>query len=101
MACFPFCPHCAFVDVVRWMRMVEATLHRMEIKMSQEVDALNEIKAKLEDVHADVKARLDVVAGELSAEGRAEVERIKDALDSFDAEVGDADGSDEQPPANG
>lgn len=70
--------------------------------MSQEVDALNEIKTRLADIHADVKARLDVVAGELSAEGKSEVEAIKSALDSFDAEIGDADGSDtpEAPPVD-
>jgi hypothetical protein len=75
-------------------KLILIKLTRMEKIMSQEVDALKDLAAKLEDVHADVKARLDVVAGELSAEGKAEVDRIKSALDSFDAEVGDADGSD-------
>lgn len=84
-------------DTLMTLGHIEAALRRMENTMSAEVDALNEIKTKLADVHDDVKARLDVVAGELSAEGKNQVEAIKSALDSFDAEIGDADGS-EAPP---
>lgn len=86
-------------DTTMSLGHIEAVLRRMETIMSAEVDALNEIKTRLADIHDDVKARLDVVAGELSEEGKSEVEAIKSALDSFDAEIGDADGS-ETPPVD-
>ncbi len=89
-----FCSRKNLTKIILALNRIESKLHRMEITMSQEVDALDEIKAKLADVHDDVKARLDVVAGELSAEGKAEVDAIKDALTAFDTEIGDADGSD-------
>lgn len=84
------------------LEILDVKLNRMERMMSAELDALNEIKAKLADLLDDVKARLDVVAGELSAEGKSEVESIKDSIDAFHAEIGDADGSDtpEAPPVD-
>lgn len=84
------CRHCTPCALER----IEGALSRMEIMMARETDALNEIKNKLADVHADVRARLDQVRGELSPEGQQEIDSINDALASFDVEVGDADGSD-------
>jgi hypothetical protein len=77
--------------------MIHSLLKQMEKTMTQEVDALNEVKAKLVDLHEDVIARLNVAAGELSAEGKAEISSITDAITAFDAEIGDADGSDTPP----
>lgn len=74
--------------------IIHDQLTRMDKKMTQELDALTEIKAKLVDLHEDVIARLNVAAGELSAEGKAEVESIIGAITAFDNEIGDADGSD-------
>ncbi|MET0701668.1 MAG: hypothetical protein ABWY93_18615 [Mycobacterium sp.] len=62
--------------------------------MATEAEQLNVIKSKLSDVHADVKARLDAVRAELSPEGAAALDEVVAALDTFDAEIGDADGSD-------
>lgn len=62
--------------------------------MANEVEQLDEIKTKLADVHGDVKAKLDQVRAEVSPEGQTALDEIKAALDNFDAEVGDADGSD-------
>lgn len=89
----------ALLTVLAIVVKIDGRLRRMEHTMSQEVDALNEIKTKLAAVHDDVKARLNVVAGELSAEGKTQVDAITAALDAFDAEIGDADGS-EAPPVD-
>lgn len=62
--------------------------------MVRETEALNEIKSKLADVHADVRAKLEEVRGELSVDGQRALDEVSEALRSFDAEIGDADGSD-------
>lgn len=77
---------------------VEGNQDRMENLMSEELDALTEIKTKLADLHEDVKARINVAAGELSAEGKAEMDRVTAAIDAFQAEIGDANGSDTETP---
>jgi hypothetical protein len=69
----------------------------MEIHMANEVEQLNAIKARLVDVHDDVKARLEQVRGEVSAEGQTALDEVVAAIDNFDAEIGDADGSDTPP----
>lgn len=84
------CRHCTPCALER----IEGVLSRMEITMARESDALNEIKTKLADVHADVRAKLDQVRGELSPEGQRSLDEVSDALRSFDEEIGDADGSD-------
>jgi uncharacterized coiled-coil protein SlyX len=89
------CRHCTPCALER----IERALSRMELAMARETDALNEIKTKLADVHADVRAKLDEVRGELSAEGQTAIDEVNEALQSFDDEIGDADGSDVPPPA--
>lgn len=96
------CRHCTPCALER----IEATLQRMEIAMARESDALNDIKNRLADVHADVRAKLEEVRGELSEDGQRAVDEVSEALRSFDDEIGDADGSDvpanpggENPPA--
>jgi hypothetical protein len=94
------CRHCTPCALER----IERVLSRMEIAMARETEALNEIKTKLADVHADVRAKLDEVRGELSADGQRALDEVSEALRSFDEEIGDADGSEtpaqpENPPA--
>jgi uncharacterized coiled-coil protein SlyX len=91
------CVHCVPCSLER----IQLTLTRMEAVMASEVEQLNTIKSRIADVHNDVVARLDEVRSELSPEGQASLDEITDALRSFDAEVGDADGSDTPPPATG
>lgn len=77
---------------------VEGNTEKLESMMSEELDALTEIKTKLDDLLDDVKARWNVLAGELSAEGKTEAASINEAIDAFQAEIGDADGSDNETP---
>lgn len=89
------CVHCTPCALQR----IESTLKRMELLMASEIENLNQIKQKVADVHADVKAKLDDVRGEVSPEGQAAFDEVLASLDTFDSEIGDADGSD-NPPAN-
>lgn len=77
------CVHCVPCALQR----IEETLKRMEANMASEVDQLNQIIAKVTQVHADVKAKLDEVRGEVSDEGQAKFNQVMDALDTFDQEV--------------
>lgn len=98
------CLHCTICALQRLegsQRRIEQFLTRMEIAMANEMEQLNSIKGKLADVHADVKAKLDQVRAEVSPEGQAAFDEIAAALDSFDAEIGDADGSDTPPATPG
>lgn len=88
------CTPCALERIEKALELVLGASSRMEILMARETDALNEIKAKLADVHADVRAKLDEVRGELSADGQRALDEVNEALRSFDEEIGDADGSD-------
>ena len=72
-------------------------LTRMETAMANEAEQLTAIKNQLTDVHADVRAKLDQVRAETSPEGQALLDEVKAALESFDSEIGDADGSDTPP----
>lgn len=80
------------------LEAIRAAQKRMEIIMSQETDALHELIAKVTDLHDDVKARINVAAGELSAEGKSEMDKVTAAIDAFQAEIGDANGSDNEAP---
>lgn len=62
--------------------------------MATEADQLTAVLTKISDVHADVKAKLDQVRAEVSPEGQAKFDEVVSAIDAFDAEIGDADGSD-------
>jgi hypothetical protein len=91
------CLHCVPCQLARLERAqlrIERTLSRMETAMANELEQLNTIKSKLADVHTDVKAKLEQVRAEVGPEGQAALDEISAALDSFDAEIGDADGSD-------
>lgn len=79
---------------------LHARLDRMETAMANEAEQLNTVLSKLTDVHADVRAKLDQVRGELSPEGQAKLDEVTAALDNFDQEIGDADGSDTPAPSD-
>ncbi len=88
------CIPCALKRIEKSLVKVLRATSRMEITMARETDALNDIKAKLADVHDDVRAKLDQVRAELSPEGQQAIDEVAQALEAFDAEIGDADGSD-------
>jgi hypothetical protein len=74
----------------------------MEAAMATEAEQLNVIKARLADVHNDVQAKLEQVRAEVSPQGQAALDEVVAAIQSFDDEIGDADGSDTQvPPTDG
>jgi hypothetical protein len=74
-------------------------LQRMEQKMGKELDALGALAAKVDDLIADVRALLASEAGNLSPEGQEKADALMAKVDAFDAEIGDADGSDALPEA--
>jgi hypothetical protein len=92
----PMCSHdCASV---RTLELVIELKRMLEDHMSQETEAFASLEAKLDDLIADVRALLEAERGNLSPEGQAAADALNAKLDAFDAEVGDADGSDTPPP---
>jgi hypothetical protein len=78
-------------------------LPRLEIAMASAAEQLTELSAKVDDLVADVRALLAAAAGDrenLSTDGQAAFDSLAAKVDAFDAEVGDADGSD-VPPVEG
>jgi hypothetical protein len=73
---------------------IRAQLQRMEQLMAREAVVLEAILGKVNDVFADVRALLAQERAELSDEGQAKADELLAAIDAFDAEIGDADGSD-------
>ncbi len=72
-------------------------LNRMEQLMATEAEVLNTILGKVNDVFADVRALLASERAQMSDEGQAKADELTSAIDAFDAEIGDADGSDTPP----
>lgn len=79
---------------VRTLELVIEMKALLEDHMSQETEAFAELEAKLDDLIADVRALLVQEAGNLSPAGQAAADALNAKLDAFDAEIGDADGSD-------
>ncbi len=79
---------------------IVAQLNRMETRMTAESDAITAVTAKVDDLVADVRAALAILTAErdsLGLEGQAALADLTAKVDAFDAEVGDADGSDTPP----
>ena len=77
--------------------------HLEQIAMATKAETLAALAAldvKVTDLIADVRAALAVIAGPdntLGEEGQAALDALVAKVDAFDAEVGDADGSDVPP----
>jgi hypothetical protein len=87
---------CSVIDLTP----ITARLAALEALMSAESDALNAVSAKVDDLVADVRAALDILRAErdsLGDEGQAALDELTAKVDAFDAEIGDADGSDTPP----
>ncbi len=89
-----------------WVRsnLRDDTLHdqltRMESRMATAAEQLNTLHAKVDDVMADVRAALDTLRQDrenLSEQGQAAFDQLDQKVTAFDAEIGDADGSDTPP----
>lgn len=70
-------------------------LHRMEKLMATATEQLNNLSSKVDDLISDVRAALATINNDdLSAEAQTALDGLTAKIDAFDAEVGDADGSD-------
>jgi len=70
---------------------------RMEHHMATAAEQINALTAKVDDLVNDVRAALSALGAErenLTADGQAALDTLNAKVDAFDAEVGDADGSD-------
>ncbi len=76
---------------------VLAGINRLEQFMATEAEVLAVISGKLDAIFADVRALLVSERAQLSEEGQEQADNIVGALDAFQAEIGDADGSDTPP----
>lgn len=92
-------------DLLAAVHLVLASTTRLEIAMATAREQLDQLSAKVDDLVADVRAALDALRAErenLTPDGQAAFDTLAAKVDAFDAEVGDADGSDNpQPPADG
>ncbi len=76
---------------------VLAQLTRLENAMATAAEQLTALSAKVDDLASDVRAALDILRADrenLSEEGQAAFDELSAKVDAFDAEIGDADGSD-------
>lgn len=76
-------------------------LDRMEARMATEAEQITAMSAKVDDLVSDVRAALDILRAErdnLGEAGQAAFDALSAKVEAFDAEVGDADGSDEPEP---
>jgi len=83
-----------FLDLIK---PIMTALAHLETTVATEADAINALTAKVDDLIADVRAALAVIAGPdntLGVEGQAALDGLVAKVDAFDAQVGDADGSD-------
>jgi hypothetical protein len=72
-------------------------LNRMEQMMATEAEQIGALTTKVDDLVADVRAALEALEAErdnLGAEGQAALDTLTAKVEAFDAEIGDADGSD-------
>jgi hypothetical protein len=77
-----------------------AQLDRLEALMANEAEQLGALSTKLDDLIGDVRAALDILRAErdnLGVDGQAALDALTAKVDAFDAEIGDADGSDTPP----
>jgi hypothetical protein len=80
------------------LKPIRAELRKLGKDMATATEQLTALSAKVDDLVADVRAALAVINGDtLSTEAQAALDGVNAKLDAFDAEVGDADGSDTQP----
>lgn len=88
---------------VRTLELVIELKNLLEVHMATEAEQIAALDAKVDDLIADVRAALAILEAErdnLGAEGQAALDALNAKVDAFDAEVGDADGSDTIPVPN-
>ena len=77
------------------LKPIRSELRKMGRLMATATEQLTALSTKVDDLIADVRAALAVINGdELSDEAQAALDSLNAKVESSDAEVGDADGSD-------
>jgi hypothetical protein len=82
------------------LKAIRTTLRKQGRLMATEAAQLTALSAKVDDLIGDVRAALDKLSADrdqLGPEGQAALDQLTAKVDAFDAEVGDADGSDTPP----
>lgn len=72
-------------------------LTEMRFDMASAAEQITVLNARFEDLVRDVKANTEILqtkAGLLDEEGQAALDRLSSNIADFDAQIGDADGSD-------
>lgn len=93
--------HCDTNGTLAAFTIILNALTRMEEAMATEAEQINALSAKVDDLIADVRAALAALEADrdnLGEAGQAALDALSDKLAAFDAEVGDADGSDTPEP---
>lgn len=91
------------LEVVAGLQTVPLQLQRLERNMATAKQQLDALSAKVDDLIADVRAARDAIEADrenLSDDGQAALDQLTAKVDAFDAEVGDADGSDAAAPVD-
>ncbi|MEU8334818.1 hypothetical protein [Micromonospora tulbaghiae] len=73
------------------------TLTRLETAMATAAEQLNTLSTKVDDLVSDVRAALDILRSErdnFSPDAQTAFDQLDQKVAAFDAEIGDADGSD-------
>lgn len=82
---------------IKALREIPSLLNRLEFMMATAKEQLDNLSVKVDDLVADVRAAREALEADrdnLSDEGQEALDTLSAKLDAFDAEVGDADGSD-------
>lgn len=90
-------------DETALRRIIREEIHHLEEQMATEAEQIAALDAKVTDLIADVRAALAALEADrdnLGPDGQAALDSLTAKVDAFDAEVGDADGSD-TPPVEG
>jgi len=87
-------------EILAAIHLLHAPLNRLEIAMATAREQLDDLSVKVDDLVSDVRAALDLLRAErenLTADAQGVLDTLTAKVDAFDAEIGDADGSDTPP----
>lgn len=90
-------PTVVYVDMSTVLAGIADVKNLLEEFMATEAEQIGALSVKVDDLIADVRAALATLEADrdnLGAEGQAALDTLAAKVDAFDAEVGDADGSD-------
>lgn len=88
-------------EIFRLVRETHSKVMEIGVQMATAAEQLNTLSGKVDDLVADVRAALEQLEADrenLSEAGQAALDTLVAKIDAFDAEIGDADGSDTPDP---